>query len=264
MEFKKNGWGTWLSSVSLCLLLIACGSSRQTTNDDAVDMDDLIGDEQEVSTGASDEEEVLRLLGITPAEESPKMMPVQQTQQPDVAANQMEDDLMHLKDQLSERDREIAALRDQLTEKEQEMTRARQTRTQQQFSPGMGGQPSSAFQAQYNQALALFRQHNYQGALSSFQQLLTYPTNSLTDNCQYWIGECYYALLNYNTALAEFDKVLGLANSNKYDDAQIMQGMCYLKLGDRAQARLVFQQLVSNYPESEYRSVAQRYLRELQ
>ena len=85
----------------------------------------------------------------------------------------------------------------------------------------------------------------------------------LSDNCQYWIGESYYGLRNYNQAIAEFEKVFSFANSNKIDDAQLKLGVCYLRLGDKAQARNEFDRLLSAYPSSEYKPVAQRYIARL-
>ena len=34
--------------------------------------------------------------------------------------------------------------------------------------------------------------------------------NDLTDNCQYWIGEIYYATRDFRNAIDAFDKYLGM------------------------------------------------------
>lgn len=258
-----------LSFVLCVCFLLACGSSRQSTtyDDDSVDMDELLGEDDgfSASESTSDEAEVLRLLGITPAEEqTPEIVPISTTE-PTSSETEMESELERLKDELAKREQRIEELRSQLTQREMEVSRLKQSPARRTGYPGSTLEPAFEFRSRYNQALSQFKLRNYQAALSGFQDLIAnYPSNSLTDNCQYWIGECYYGLFNYNRALAEFDKVLGLANSNKHDDAQIMQGLCHIKMGDRGQARLVFEQLVTNYPNSEYKPLAQRYLRELQ
>ena len=97
-----------------------------------------------------------------------------------------------------------------------------------------------------------------------FSELInTDPNNSLSDNCQYWIGESYFGMVNYNQAIAEFEKVFSFSSSNKNDDAQLKLGVCYVKLGDLAQARAEFNRLLAVYPKSEYTSIAQKYISKL-
>ncbi len=105
---------------------------------------------------------------------------------------------------------------------------------------------------------------NYKLAIQLFEELLTRnPATSLSDNCRYWIGECYYALGNYNQAIIEFTKVFSYNKSNKMDDAQLKLGLCYWKLGDRERARQEFERLISDYPNSEYVEKAQQFLSKL-
>lgn len=268
MHGKKVTYqGALLMSLVFCLwLLVACGSSRQGPgyDDDSVDMDELLGEEDtSAAEGASDEDEVLRLLGITPAEEQPE--PVEASAKQGEAMQEMEEDLQMLREDLLDKDQQISELRSRIAQKEQRIEQleslAKRSRS---VRPGVGGEPSPEFRAKYQQALSQFRARNYQSALSSFNELiLSDANNSLSDNCQYWIGECYFALGNYNQAIAEFEKVFSYPNSNKNDDAQIMLGQCYLKLGDHEQARAAFSQLISIYPDSEYKSLAQRYIAQL-
>jgi tol-pal system protein YbgF len=124
--------------------------------------------------------------------------------------------------------------------------------------PALG---ESEFKSNYQSALDQFQSRNYRDAISRFQSLASSnPRNALASNCHYWIGECYNAMGDYRAALNAFKTVLGYSSSFKLDDALIMSGLCYLKLGDSSTARTQFQELVSQYPQSEYAPKAMRYL----
>ena len=86
---------------------------------------------------------------------------------------------------------------------------------------------------------------------------------SLADNCQYWIGECYYALKNYDQAIVEFEKVFRYSNSNKSDDALLKLGLTYLRLNKPAAAKSQFELLIANHPRSEFVDLAQRHIDKL-
>ena len=87
--------------------------------------------------------------------------------------------------------------------------------------------------------------------------------NPLADNCQYWIGECYYGLKDYRKALFEFEKVLTFGQSNKDDDSQLKIGLCYVQLNEFGKAREELNRLLINYPDSEYNNRARRIITEI-
>jgi tol-pal system protein YbgF len=119
----------------------------------------------------------------------------------------------------------------------------------------------SGFRARYDEALEKYHSRNYRAAIDLFDQLLVNnPGNSLADNCQYWIGECHYALGDYTKAIAAFEKVFSFNNSNKNDDAQLKLGMCYWRLNDVSRAKEEFERLISHYPDSEYTPLARKYI----
>lgn len=120
------------------------------------------------------------------------------------------------------------------------------------------------FEEGYQMALAKFNQHDYKQARIMFKDLLAKNrNNSLSDNCQYWIGESYYALKEYQQAIIEFEKVLTFANTNKDDDSQLKLGLCYLRLKDNASAKREFTRLIANYPQSEFTGLGRKLLEEL-
>jgi len=120
------------------------------------------------------------------------------------------------------------------------------------------------FELAYESALQLFDSHRYKNAANKFYQLLQLNRkHSLSDNCQYWLGECYYAQGKYYQAIAEFVKVDAYDAGDKKDDAQMMLGLAFMKLGEVQHAQSELDWLVSAFASSEYVSKAYRYLRRL-
>ena len=118
----------------------------------------------------------------------------------------------------------------------------------------------SPFMVAYHAARQQFENFDYTGAIESFERLLAeYPNHSMADNCQYWIGECYYGLKQYQKAILEFQKVFAYAQADKHDDAQLMIGLCYVKLGQPDRARAEFETFLNTYAGSEYVNIARRY-----
>jgi len=123
---------------------------------------------------------------------------------------------------------------------------------------------SRDFRNQYSQALAKFRAYNYQGAIEDFLTLLSSnPSHPLAGNCQYWIGESYFGLRQYQEAAQAFEKVLSYGKSPKQDDALLMAALAYLRLGNKQMARAKLEQLLSEFPRSEYTRKARRLLNRL-
>lgn len=130
------------------------------------------------------------------------------------------------------------------------------------FTNGSG---SSDHATGYQDALDDVYSRQYTQAISKFRQLLKRMEmdDELADNCQYWIGESYYAIGNYESAIAEFEKVFAFHNNNKADDAQFMIGMAYIKLGDPALGQFELNNLMTFYQNSEYVVRAERQINEL-
>jgi tol-pal system protein YbgF len=116
----------------------------------------------------------------------------------------------------------------------------------------------------YQNALRVFNTRNYDQALKIFSDILKqYPQGSYSDNCDYWIGECYYAQRDYANAIASFKKVFDFKNSTKADASQLKIGMSYMKMGQTALAKTELKFLIDRYPASAYVSRAQKYLSEM-
>jgi tol-pal system protein YbgF len=266
----RTGKMTYSTTV-LCFLglfAVSCGSSRQ--DGDFETMDESLAESIDQASGNPNAEdaEVLRLLGITP--NSPDTVARPTTDSPDVQmANTAGEEIQGLKDDLDQKDREITLLRTQLTQKESQIhnleAQVQERPAQEPSAPPKMAATKLDFKGKYDQALRQFNARSYNDAIAAFGELLMADSeHSLSDNCQYWIGESYYGLRNYNQAISEFEKVFLFPSSNKVDDAQLKLGLCYMRLGDKAQARAEFDRLLANYPNSEYKAAAQKYLGQLQ
>ncbi len=125
------------------------------------------------------------------------------------------------------------------------------------------GEPS-IYALQYQDALNEVYAHRYEEAIVKFQELLRQnDTDELADNCQYWIGESYFAMGSFQLSIAEFEKVFAFENNNKSDDSQFMIGMAYLKMGDPKLGQLELNNLLTFYQDSEYVARAERQLIDL-
>jgi TolA-binding protein len=117
----------------------------------------------------------------------------------------------------------------------------------------------------YSEALALYRDRNFQGAAGQFEALLNSGTaESLQDNCHYWLGESNYGMGKFSEAVRHFEMVLSYKRSEKKDDAQLMIGNSYLAMGNKAAAREAFNKLVTSFPSSPFVQKAQEKLARLQ
>ncbi len=123
---------------------------------------------------------------------------------------------------------------------------------------------NTEFGLAYQDALDDFYVRNYDRAIRKFRELLASNDRSpLADNCQYWIGEAYFAMGNYYQAIAEFQKVLPLDNSNKINDAQLMIGIALIKAGEPESARTELNTVLNFAGNSASAQKAMRYLKML-
>ena len=118
------------------------------------------------------------------------------------------------------------------------------------------------YTAKYIESLSHYQNAEWNLSLNGFNYLIQVDSNhDLADNCQYWIGEVYYALTDYNRSIKEFKKVFSFPGTNKSDDAQFKMGLCYMNIGQIDMARQEFNNLLEFHPNSEYYKRAKNYLR---
>lgn len=120
------------------------------------------------------------------------------------------------------------------------------------------------FSSSYEQALSKFYARQHAESIAIFEKLMQrFPNHSLASNCQYWIGENYFAARNYSNAIDAFQRVLSFERSLKKDDALMMMGRAYMELGMPQDAREAFNRLLQEYPQSEFVEDAEKALRNL-
>ncbi|MFQ5632160.1 MAG: tol-pal system YbgF family protein [bacterium] len=283
----KNRLSLAKCSYLLILLLAwgvaACGGSKKQSSPsegDDINIDQLLGIESENTQNqqaestppaekSKDEDEVLKLLGIT-TDEKKGGEAEQQTAEPPSEAQQLKDEVNRLQTELFEKDNTIDELKRELNEKNERLVALQTTGLTSsrlpQTTPANGMRSFSGVTGKdrYNQALASYNSGKYKEAIDQFSALLNDNIEaSLADNCQYWIGESYYGLRNYSQAVAEFEKVFRFSDSNKADDALLKLGITYMRLKDKNSARTQFQLLLENYTDSEFVERARKYISNL-
>lgn len=117
----------------------------------------------------------------------------------------------------------------------------------------------------YRKAFADYLAGRYPKAIQEFRKIVqNYPDDSLADNAQYWIGECYYSMRNYTKAVVEFKKVVeNYPEGDKAPDALFKIGYCYRAMGQRKKAIDVFEELINRYPYSDKARLARDILEEI-
>jgi tol-pal system protein YbgF len=132
------------------------------------------------------------------------------------------------------------------------------------YNVSVGDVSPEEYERKYQEAYELFNAREYNTAVQIFESLLASSvSHNLSDNAQYWIGECHYALRQYDKAIMDFEKVFTFPKSNKLDDAQFKLGLCYIRKGENDKAKEEFQRLLDLYPKSEYISRAESHLQSL-
>jgi tol-pal system protein YbgF len=114
----------------------------------------------------------------------------------------------------------------------------------------------------YRQAKQAFDQGDSDAARQKFGELIErYPKSERADNAQFWIGEIYYREKWYEKAILEYQKVIeNYPKGNKVPASLLKQGFAFLNLGDKANSRLILQELVKKYPKTNEAKIAQEKL----
>jgi tol-pal system protein YbgF len=126
----------------------------------------------------------------------------------------------------------------------------------------MGDNPIASAQvpagapAEFRDGMETLRRGDNQGAIQKLREFLRKaPKSDYADDAQYWIGEAYFASKDYNRAILEFNEVLlRYPKGDKVPAALYRQALAFAELGDKVDARLVLQKLVSEHgdaPEAE-------------
>ena len=199
--------------------------------------------------------QVDKKLGVTTREGDQKIREIESR------LARLSDDLRTQNALLRARDEELKALREAMQAKAEK--EAAPTAVATATTPGRGD--SEAGKKEYEEALRIVDRRDYRAAILRFKDFLKkYPNSDYSDNAQYWVGECHYALREFEQAILEFDAVRRkYPNGAKVPAALLKQGFAFAELGDKVDARLILQELVDRYPQSEEAGKAKQKLKTL-
>ena len=114
----------------------------------------------------------------------------------------------------------------------------------------------------YDRVMEEFKHRDYEAALAGFRFFLElHGRSSLAANAQYWVGECQYRLGRYKEALKSFYHVVSYYPlSPKLAASTLKIGQTYTKMKDHEKARMMYERVVDQYPESAEAELARKAL----
>ena len=117
----------------------------------------------------------------------------------------------------------------------------------------------------YRQAKQAFDQGDSDTARIQFEELIKrYPKSERADNAQFWIGEIYYREKWYEKAILEYQKVIeNYPKGNKVPASLLKQGFAFLNLGDKTNSRIILQELIKKFPQTNEAKIAKDKLKDL-
>ena len=126
-------------------------------------------------------------------------------------------------------------------------------------------QPATAANEGYRRALQSYRDGQANQAIQQFRDYLrNNPKSDLSDNAQYWIGESYYSKSDYNRAIIELNEVLlKYPQGDQVPGALLALATAFANSGDKIDAKLILQKLVSDHPKSEEAEIGKQQLQKL-
>jgi len=126
-------------------------------------------------------------------------------------------------------------------------------------------QPTTPSNETYRRALQSYRDGQPDQAIQQFREYLrNNPKSDQADNAQYWIGESYYSKNDYNRSIIELNEVLlKYPQGDQVPGALLALATSFANSGDKIDAKLILQKLVSDHPRSEEAEVGRRQLQTL-
>jgi tol-pal system protein YbgF len=112
----------------------------------------------------------------------------------------------------------------------------------------------------YDRVMEEFKHRDYEAALAGFRLFIElHGQTSLAANAQYWVGECQYRLGRYKDALKAFYNVVSYYPlSPKLAASTLKIGQTYTKLKDHEKARMMYERVVDQYPDSPEAELARK------
>src|SRR6185503_16921202 len=114
----------------------------------------------------------------------------------------------------------------------------------------------------YARVMEEFKHRDYEAALAGFRLFLElHGQTSLAANAQYWVGECQYRMGRYKDALKSFYNVVSYYPlSPKLAASTLKIAQIYTRLKDHEKARMMYERVIDQYPESAEAELARKAL----
>lgn len=117
----------------------------------------------------------------------------------------------------------------------------------------------------YARAKSSFDAGNFEEAGVMFEDFVKFfPNSRIVDSAVFWVGETYYRQNNYERAILEYQRVLDdYPNGNKVPAAIYKQGLAFIAIGDTVNGKILLEDLVKRYPDSQEARVAENRLKNM-
>jgi len=102
----------------------------------------------------------------------------------------------------------------------------------------------------YQEAYRLYQTRDYPPSIRMFSRIIQQaPRHDLAANSHYWIGECYWAMADFSAARLAFQNVIDqYPDSSKFLDAQVKIAMTWTRQDNKSQARRILLAVKRDYP----------------
>jgi tol-pal system protein YbgF len=115
----------------------------------------------------------------------------------------------------------------------------------------------------YNMTLATYKEGRYEEAIAGFKGFIAgHPKSDLSDNAQFWVGECHMALKEYEQAILAFQEVIKrYPKGNKVPNAMLRQALAFYEIKDKTSSRLLLKKIIKEFPGTSEAKIAKAKLK---
>jgi len=164
---------------------------------------------------------------------------------------------------LNELEEKLDKARKEMEAKLNEVSKASRAQPKKEPPPKGEASTGEAMEALYKNAKQTYERKDFAAAREKFKAFLAvYPKGELSDNAQFWIGECYYSEKEYEKAIIAYDDVLKkFPKGDKVPSALLKQALCWQELGDKTFAQSLLKRVIKEHPRTEQAKIAKEKLK---
>lgn len=125
--------------------------------------------------------------------------------------------------------------------------------------------PQQLETSEFNQAFEQLKAAKYAAAIAGFKQFIQqHPQSEYRAEAHYWTGEAHYLAKDYALALAQFSHIMIYFSDSEFArQAMLKSADSYRAMQDTPQAKLFYQRVIKNHPNTSYAAKATERLRQL-